>query len=191
MRPTRMDEWRRAGAILGAAFADDPVTRWSLGGPVAVRDAFTRLARAVYLPRGISLIDDAGGCTLWLPPGANKDMGVWPQMGLLAALVARSGPGAIRRALELDTVMRQHRPAETHFYLFAVGVLPEARGQGLGRRLIAATLADADAAGLPAYLENSNPRNESLYRGLGFEPTATFAARPGAPPLTGMMRRPG
>jgi ribosomal protein S18 acetylase RimI-like enzyme len=85
--------------------------------------------------------------------------------------------------------MRAKRPGQDHFYLFAVGVLPHGRGQGLGRALIRQMTDEADALGLTCWLENTNPRNEALYRSLGFEAVETFEPVPGCPPLT-TMRRP-
>ncbi|QHL91669.1 GNAT family N-acetyltransferase [Sphingomonas changnyeongensis] len=181
-------DWRTLGRLVGQAFADDPVSRWTLGPPETIEAVFTALGRHVYLPRGICMIADQGGGTMWLGPGGSKAMPILPQLALVARLIGAGGPGAVGRALAVDRAMRRRRPAEPHFYLFAVGVAAEARGAGLGRRLIAATLEQADRAGLPAWLENSNPRNESLYRGLGFVPVETFAPAPGAPPLTTMQR---
>lgn len=182
------EDWRALGRLIGGAFAEDPVSRWTLGAPETIAAVFTALGRHVYLPRGICLIVDGGGGTMWLGPGGSKAMPVLAELALVARLIGAGGPGAVGRALAVDRAMRRRRPADPHFYLFAVGVAAEARGAGLGRRLIAATLADADRAGLPAWLENSNPRNESLYRGLGFVPVETFAPAPGAPPLTTMQR---
>lgn len=191
MREARTDDWQEIGATIGAAFAEDPVANWTLGAPAMIREAFTRMARHVYLPRGLAMLEEGKGGTLWLGPGGRKGMAAWPQLGLLARLVLASGPGAIGRALAVEKVMDENRPAFPHYYLFAVGVVPEARGQGLARRLIGETLALADRAGQPCYLENSNPRNESLYRGLGFTPQATFHPAGGGPPLTAMVRQPG
>jgi hypothetical protein len=54
--------------------------------------------------------------------------------------------------------------------------------------MLASTLAQCDKAGLPAYLEISNPRNTSLYQSLGFQPQQTFAPVPGCPVMTTMWR---
>ena len=46
---------------------------------------------------------------------------------------------------------------------------PSQTGRGLGAALMKHALEIVDEAGLPAYLESSNPRNISLYERHGFE----------------------
>lgn len=48
-------------------------------------------------------------------------------------------------------------------------VLPEWRGRGLGRALIDATIADAQAAGFTAFVLHAQAHLEGLYASLGFE----------------------
>jgi GNAT superfamily N-acetyltransferase len=60
-------------------------------------------------------------------------------------------------------------PREPHWYLFALGVVPEATGQGRGTALLAPVLARCDAERLPAYLEASTEDNARVYARLGFE----------------------
>jgi GNAT superfamily N-acetyltransferase len=52
----------------------------------------------------------------------------------------------------------------------AVGVVPEATGQGRGSALLEPMLQRCDAERLPAYLEASGEDNARLYARLGFEP---------------------
>lgn len=64
-------------------------------------------------------------------------------------------------------------------------VSPSEFGKVLGTAILDATLKRIDEAGIPAYLENSNPRNTQPYE------RATFVARKnispeGAPPLIAM-----
>jgi RimJ/RimL family protein N-acetyltransferase len=63
------------------------------------------------------------------------------------------------------------RPGTTHCGVLGMGLLPEWRGQGLGRRLAEAALAKAGAIGLErvqldVYADNS--RAIALYENLGF-----------------------
>ena len=55
-----------------------------------------------------------------------------------------------------------------HWYLMVLGVEPAHQGQGIGRRLIAPVLRQADAAGLPCYLETELPRDVEFYTRHGF-----------------------
>jgi L-amino acid N-acyltransferase YncA len=68
-------------------------------------------------------------------------------------------------------VVRSTVPVYRHGGTLGIGVLASHRGQGLGRRLIAATLAAARAAGmervdLAVYARNT--RAAALYRAVGF-----------------------
>ena len=58
---------------------------------------------------------------------------------------------------------------------------------GLGSALLDATLARIDETGVPAYLENSNPKNARLYERHGFVRRKNISP-PGAPPLIAMWR---
>jgi GNAT superfamily N-acetyltransferase len=191
MRQAVGDDWRALGAITAEAFAEDPVATWTFDGKPCLEPVFQRLARDVYLPRGIChLADGEVGATMWLPPGPSKELPPLSLLGAAARLLVDGGPRAMRRALAVDAEMTRRKPKAPHVYLFSIGVLPAARGKGLGRRLLAPVLAACDAAGLPAYLENSNPLNRPLYEGAGFCLVEVFTPAPGAPPLMAMWREP-
>jgi ribosomal protein S18 acetylase RimI-like enzyme len=57
---------------------------------------------------------------------------------------------------------------ERHGYVSSLFVRPEARGRGLGSRLLAAALAECDACGCDAVLLWPTPRSRSLYLRHGF-----------------------
>jgi pimeloyl-ACP methyl ester carboxylesterase/GNAT superfamily N-acetyltransferase len=190
LRRAGAGEWQALGRLIGEAFADDPVSRWTLGSPRAIETTFAALCRHVYLPRGACTFAGNAGGAMWLRPGGSKALPMWAQASLAVQLLRLAGPACIRRSLIVDARMRAERPAQDHFYLFAVGVLPQGRGQGIGRALIQQMIDEADVMGLPCWLENTNPSNEALYRSLGFEVVETFEPAPGCPPLTTMRRRP-
>jgi ribosomal protein S18 acetylase RimI-like enzyme len=54
------------------------------------------------------------------------------------------------------------------WYLVYIGTRPEARGKGLGRKLIEHITKKADVEGRACYLESSNVVNVSIYERLGF-----------------------
>lgn len=60
-------------------------------------------------------------------------------------------------------------PTLPHWYLGTLGVDPPAQGAGVGRGLLHAFLARADADALPAYLETDRSENVAFYRRSGFE----------------------
>jgi ribosomal protein S18 acetylase RimI-like enzyme len=69
-----------------------------------------------------------------------------------------------------------------HWYLWALGVDPPYQGQGVGGQLLQPVLAEADAAGLPCYLETETERNVAFYRKHGFD-----VATAGPDPRQGVM----
>ena len=188
--PAQASDWQRLGAVVGQAFVEDPVSLWTLGNAEMIVQTFQALARHVYLPRGRCFLAGEAGGTMWLDPGRSKGLPLGATLVVAARMLARSGLKSVGRALAVDEAMKRHRPAAPHLYLFAVGVAPSARGEGLGRGLMAPLLAECDAAGTACYLENSNPRNTSFYAGQGFVPGPSFVPAPGCPPLMPMWRDP-
>lgn len=190
MRQAGPDDWRLLGKIIGDAFQNDPVSNWIFGKRSAMAPIFGRQARHIYIPRGICHIAGDAGATMWLLPGARKDMSAWAMVDIGQAMVRHAGIGAPRRGLRAEAGMNLKRPAEPHAYLYTIGVHSSGQGKGIGRQLLAPMLDACDRAGLPAYLENSNPRNHSFYAGHGFAHVEHFEPVRGAPPLEAMWREP-
>jgi len=105
-------------------------------------------------------------------------------------VMRKGAKGAARRGLTAAETMAREHPKAQHIYLFAIGTRKAARGKGLGKTLISPVLDAADRAGLPCYLENSNPANTGFYRSRGFERMKLFEPGPGAPPMEAMWREP-
>jgi len=55
-----------------------------------------------------------------------------------------------------------------HWYLWVLGVAPEAQGRGIGGRLLEPVLARAASEGVPCYLETQTEENVAFYRKRGF-----------------------
>jgi ribosomal protein S18 acetylase RimI-like enzyme len=177
-----------AGAIIGRAFADDPVNRWLFGsGPMA--PTFTGLARLLYLPQGfVDLTSDGRGAAMWMPDSRNKDLGAIRTLRLAAAMAASAGIGAVRRGLALADCFAEAAPRQRHAYLFAIGVVPDAQGKGLGGALLRHGLARIDRLQRPAYLESTKLENLPLYRHFGFEDRPILNGPDGCPPIYPMWR---
>jgi ribosomal protein S18 acetylase RimI-like enzyme len=173
-----------AETCLLAAFASDPFTRWVLADPRDYPFLFLETLRFMGGLRhadSVGYLADGGvGAALWWPPGHGPDM-----ESLGAALAGAQMPSA---APEVFGQMAQAHPQEPHWYLPFVGVDPAAQGRGVGSKLMAAALALVDADGLPAYLENTNPRNRPLYERFGFEPIGLIQAGD-SPPVDAMWRK--
>jgi GNAT superfamily N-acetyltransferase len=99
----------------------------------------------------------------------------------------RSRVGASEQLLE---VMKEHHPEEPHWYLMLLGSDPTVRGAGFGQALMRSRLDRCDAEHAPAYLENSNPKNEAFYLRSGFDVTGEIQLPDGGPKLWPMWRNP-
>ncbi|WP_168194136.1 GNAT family N-acetyltransferase [Altererythrobacter sp. TH136] len=181
---------RAIGDITADAFRDDPFNRWLFGRFAGMAGVFGALARHVYLPRGYCIRMGDEGAAMWMLPGGDLEPPLRALPALYGAVLFGSTWGAKRRTDAAVAAMARHHPAFPHAYLFTIGVRPSARGKGLGRSLIQPVLDACDRAGVPAYLENSNPANRGFYRSCGFERQAMIDVMPGAPPLEAMLRPP-
>jgi ribosomal protein S18 acetylase RimI-like enzyme len=183
--------------VMAAAFAEDPVTNWILrdGSPeerAALRERFFAAALASRgIPAGASYFaPEAGAGAVWIPPAmANSTTSPLAMLRMLPHFFAFSG-WRLPRLLRLIQAVDANHPREPHHYLLFLGVDPAYHGQGLGSSILAATLARVDAEGMPAYLENSNPKNTRLYERHGFRTTKEVALAKGGPHLWCMWREP-
>jgi GNAT superfamily N-acetyltransferase len=108
----------------------------------------------------------------------------------LAETLGATGLDAYRRIIDFMRPLAAAAVVESAWYLSIVGVTPSAQGQGIGKRLIEGTLAEADAAGVDCYLETFDRRNPAFYQRLGFSVVSSHAE-----PVTGatysiMLRSP-
>lgn len=156
---------REIAAILADAFGGDPVLNWLSAKKGYAERLFGSLLPP-FLPHGRLYVAEQGkGAIVCLPPGA--EMGAPP--GLAWRMAWRYGPASAARLLRLLAAMERNHPGRAHLYVFAVGVRPAFQGAGVGSALLGHVLEQCDRDGVPAYLENSNPRNLPWYRGHGFQ----------------------
>lgn len=72
----------------------------------------------------------------------------------------------------LSATEKFHKAVEgPHWYLMAVGTRPTQQGTGLGSALLELGTSQADAAGVPCYLETATESNVAYYSKRGFEVT--------------------
>ena len=60
-------------------------------------------------------------------------------------------------------------PNGPHVHLGPIGVVPEARGRGIGRRLMNVFCEDLDRRAVFSYLETDRAENTRFYAAFGFE----------------------
>ncbi|MFT4615010.1 MAG: ribosomal protein S18 acetylase RimI-like enzyme [Bacteroidia bacterium] len=177
-----------AAQILAEAFHDDPVINWSLNRPASLLPFF-EFTLPVLVPHGLTYIDpDGNGAACWLGP---KQKLKWP-MGPSQAwkILSFGGMRGLYRMLLSGLKTERYHPKTPHYYLFAIGVVPHGKGQGLGTKLITELLRRCDEEGVPAYLENSKEENLPFYEGHGFKVQRQIRFAASAPPLWLMWREP-
>jgi ribosomal protein S18 acetylase RimI-like enzyme len=181
--------------LFSAAFLSDPVFDWiARRGPkraIGLERFFYWLLAVRAIPFGeVWMAEDASVAAAWLPPDAPASPGGFiEQMKLLPMFVRLCGLPRLLRGSAMADAMERHHPHEPHFYLAFIAVAPRLQGMGLGGVMLEANLKRIDAAGMPAYLENSNPRNRRLYERAGFMAQRNIEPA-GAPPLVAMWRPP-
>jgi GNAT superfamily N-acetyltransferase len=183
-----------AGPILGRAFAEDPVWHWFVRGPDRERrlvDAFTAfLAVATRAPGAQVLVTpERTAAAVWRAPGGWKDS-ARAALPSTPAMARALRVGGMLRGMRMQAALTRNHPDEPHWYLEALGALPEARGTGGGARVVQPLLDRCDDEGVLAYLESSNPRNLPFYERHGFVPEAPLPVGGGCPPMIPMRRRP-
>lgn len=143
-----------------------------------------RMGRLVVWP------DPSVGAAVWLLPAETSayDAEAKAKAAFLATALGATGADAHRRIIDFMRPRALAVVAESAWYLSIVGVAPSAQGQGIGRRLIEPTLAEADDAGVECYLETFDRQNSGFYQRLGFSAVGSHAE-----PVTGatytIMRR--
>ena len=167
----------RAVAVLVDAFEHDPVYTYTFPDVEDRRRSLALLWDALLrysLVYGTIYTTPAvEGIACWLPPG-NTEVTMWRNFrtGMpFPRAVAKFGEAPRQRMLELlrhtDDV-RRRTIREPYWYLWVLGVAPAAQGQGIGSRLLAPALEQADRAGVSCYLETETEYNVAFYRKRGF-----------------------
>lgn len=194
LRSVTPDDVPRASQLLADAFGDYVWTRWTVAADDharRLRELYSTFLTAVALPYGVvdgADIADAGlgAVAVWTRAGAVPDT-VRERVGAVAAELTGDRAAAAEAA---DTALAPQRPTIPHVSLDALGVDPRQQGRGLGSALLRAGLRAVDRAGLPAYLETSEPRNVRLYERHGFVVTAVVDLEGGGPRTWSMLRPP-
>ncbi len=182
------EEAALVGEILADAFAADPVGKWICPDPEYPRWCWPVIVPFLLARDEVYITGDGLGAVMWIPPGAKLD--IKPGLAVLWVYWRRFGLGAIGRLLRLMTGMEKHHPKDPHYYLFAIGVRSEAKGQGVGSALLKPVLNECDRCKVSAYLENSNPLNLPFYQRHGFEVRGEMTMPRNGPTLWLMYRDP-
>lgn len=179
--------------LFASAFLSDPVFAWiARTGPEraqGIERFFRWILEVRAIPYGeVWMADDGSVCAAWLPPDAPASPGgLIEQIKLFPMFLQLCGVSRMLRGQAMADAMENNHPHARHVYLAFIAVAPRHQGLGLGSTMMDANLARIDAERLPAYLENSNPKNTRLYERSGFVTQKNIAPKQ-APPLIAMWR---
>jgi ribosomal protein S18 acetylase RimI-like enzyme len=179
--------------VLCQAFDADPVINWVVrqdGGRAGAFNWLFTVALDLVLPHGhVHLTEDGRGTALWAPPG-RWGVGWVREFGRLPGFARAVGVRRLGRVARAVAMLEAKHPRRPHYYLAELAVLPPFQGRGVGSALLRHQLAVCDGEGVPAYLENSNPRNTALYISHGFRVVERHLMGGDGPPLWLMWRDP-
>jgi GNAT superfamily N-acetyltransferase len=166
------------GEALARAFEDDPLWGWAFEAGsrerklASLESVFGFFAGAALDFGWVRVSDGVEAVALWIPPGS-PEMSPADEERLPGVIAEACDPEPATRVTQmLDAFERNHPHEPPHFYLSLLATHPDHAGHGHGVGLVAANLAEMDAADPPAaaFLESSNPRNVARYERLGFRP---------------------
>jgi ribosomal protein S18 acetylase RimI-like enzyme len=189
----RLDPARKnqAADLLTRAFQDDPAYTHIFPDPAerarSLRSLWGGLLTVTLRYGQVYTTAGLHGVACWMPPGDGGNF-LWQSLRTGFALqrpVFTFSSAARKRFLDVIGHLEQVRKqvmARPHWYLWALGVDPPHQGRGVGGKLLQPVLAEADAAGLPCYLETETERNVAFYRKHGFD-----VATAGPDPRQGVM----
>ena len=187
-RVTDSSEAASLGWSLAIAYKANPLVQWMFAEDLSqerLGGLFTSLVEFGLQQGLVYRSPNRDGAAIWFAPIGSDRIG---ESNLdVAAGTAEWSSGRRGDAL---AVLATARPAEPHFYLDAVGVVPRGRRRGTASDLLTPVLADCDNDGIGAYLENSDPANTSFYARHGFEEVAALPMPQGAPAVVSMWRKP-
>ena len=176
------------------AFADDPVWGgWAF--PDRSRATAQRWAlfglwlQGALRHHSIRVTERCEAVAAWYSPeGARNSED--DQLELVSMARALLGSHAEVFVKGCELLEAAHPQGKPHYYLSLIGTHEDHRGKGLGLGLLRENLAMLDAAGMPAYLESTNPRNIVRYEKLGFRRVEALDLPGGGPRVDTMWREP-
>jgi GNAT superfamily N-acetyltransferase len=193
VRPAISTDMSSVANTLAEAFFHDPVWGWAFADPTrrkAQHDAwFQLLIGSALAHQWVWTTPNYEAASVWIPPGC-PELSDCDEARLRPLIEETVGP---RSGLILEVMScfdAAHPHDREHYYLSLLGTHTDHRGAGIGMRLLADNLVHVDAAGMPAYLESTNPANLKRYESIGFEAYATFDLPYNGPTVTTMWRPP-
>ncbi|MEM6502164.1 MAG: GNAT family N-acetyltransferase [Cyanobacteria bacterium P01_C01_bin.89] len=176
-----VSEQTAAAQVLGQAFAKDPFMAHVFPDPSTRVQHLT----ALFLPAvrhslhhdGIEMTADGKALALWVPGDAVhfnplqliQEGAIW--------LPGTIGWSAFKRFyghdMACEQILQSHAP-ENFAYLWVLGVHPDAKGQGFGKRVLRSAMEAMRRRGFSScFLRTENPNNVGMYQHFGFQQVLT------------------
>jgi GNAT superfamily N-acetyltransferase len=174
---------------LSRAFREDPLWSWAFPDRRKMSAWWRFLIASALRYPWVFIAGNYAAASVWIPPAGSEltereERQVEP---LLAKLVGAHAPRVMELLERFEASHPRDRP---HYYLSLLGTHPDRRGAGLGMGLLAENLERIDEKGMPAFLESSNPANDSRYERLGFQRIGEFSTPDGSNLIATMWREP-
>jgi GNAT superfamily N-acetyltransferase len=164
-RRAQHDDVPRLTRTIMRAFADDPVMRWFFPDDEDYASLMPLVGSAMtgrwLATDTLWCTDDAVAMAGWSPPGR-------PEVDVAPAPIDHPA-WRLARFAAIRATLAEHTPPEPHWYLNLLATHPDWQRQGLGGVLMGVVFEQAEAAGLPCYLETETEANVAYYRHHGFE----------------------
>jgi GNAT superfamily N-acetyltransferase len=172
------DELDAVTETITLAFQHDPVWQVALGASDGSGDDLRPFWR--FYVEGAHRYDTAftsegaGTVSTWIPPGGTE-LSEEQDVEVRRLVEQLLPPARVTALFELWDRFEDHHPHhEPHAYLSLLATRPSRAGHGHGQAHLAADLARWDVAGIPTYLESSNPQNDHRYQRQGYLPIGRF-----------------
>jgi GNAT superfamily N-acetyltransferase len=176
IRPAAPADVVSACTMQADSFADDMQMAYFFGPDAKARRPSVQRFFAILMQARLALgmpvhLWEEGGEIKGLVMGYDCSRPDWPRHSVTQwdALV-EAHAGLQQRFAHYDVLSRQFEPKLPHYYLGVLGVAPDRKGQGVGRRLIEAFCAfsNADRSSAGVYLDTAQGGNPAFYAKCGF-----------------------
>jgi ribosomal protein S18 acetylase RimI-like enzyme len=163
--------------VLTESFRNDPCIQWLIEQSRHKHklDVIMDYTIDETLENGyIYVTDDNSAVAMW--KNEAKERFTWNFIKRNLLFLFKMGvPCVIRNLKSKADSSRQFPRRQKYWYLYTIGVLPEAQGKGLASRLMNPVIDLCKTLKTPLFLETANLRNVEIYRKKGFVVTETLA----------------
>lgn len=189
----------RAGVMLAASFAEDPIWQALFGQEAASASRYatfeTPIRYCLSFGQVWAISAALEGIVAWLPAhrarmsiaGLLWSGAIWSGLRMSPRLGVKTQ--SVFQLIEKDR--DAHMRGKIYLYLLILGVAPAWQGQGLGSRLLRAAIAQSEQEGLPLYLETETERNVAFYARHGFRTIQQVTLPIVNLPMWELIREPG